>query len=452
MIDEDGCTERRPGHEVKPCRCYFDCGNTDATGNTVESAEWGHQRQLTRPVSTSVQVARFPNDRPPTRPERRTMRILYLIDSLAPGGAETSLVALAPHLIAGGVELEVGYFVDRPGLQQQLRTAGARVTLLGNEGGRRSRVARVRTLVVDRRPQLVHTTLFEADVAGRVGARLARTPVVTSLVSDAYGRSHRDADQLGWRLRAAHGLDALTAQLARRFHANSELVATNMSRRLGVPRSRIDVVVRGRDATAFAARPAERRAQVRASLRLTDQPMVLAVGRQEPAKGLDVLIKAVPALRAAMPELRVLIAGREGAHSSHLRQLVDNHCLSDVVTFLGQRDDVADLLSAADVLAFPSLREGFPGTLVEALAVGCPIVATDHPNVREAVGDCAAALVRANDPGDLADGLRRAIQYPDRARQLVLLGQRRFESMFTIEQSAAGMLAFYERSLRHSRP
>ena len=376
------------------------------------------------------------------------MRVLYVIDSLTPGGAETSLAAMAPHLIGGGVDLEVGYFVERPGVHQQLLDAGARVTCIGNEGGRRGRVAQVRRLVAERQPKLVHTTLFEADVAGRIGARLARIPVVTSLVNDSYGAAHRDGQALGWRLHAAHAVDAVTAQLARRFHANSELVANTMSRRLAIPRRRIDVVHRGRDAQALGRPTPERRARVRASLGVGDAPVVLAVGRQETQKGFDVLIRAVPALRAAVPAVRVLIAGRPGAHSTELRRLIDEQGVGDVVRFLGHRDDVADLLVAADVLAFPSRREGLPGTLIEALALECPIVATDLPNVREVVGNDASALVAVDDHAALAAALALAINGPDRVASLATRGRQRFLDHFTIEQSAAGMLAFYERSMR----
>ena len=374
------------------------------------------------------------------------MRVLYVIDSLAAGGAETSLAALAPHLVAGGIDLEVAYFIERPGVHDRLLAAGAQLTHLGNGGGRRGRIARVRDKVASDRPDLVHTTLFEADVAGRIGARLARTPVVTSLVNDSYGPKHGSGQDLGIRLHLAHGVDALTARLARRFHANSELVASVMSRRLAISRHRIDVVHRGRDADALGTRTPERRASGRHALGMGDEPIVLALGRHEPQKGFDILIAAVPALRAAIPDVRVIVAGREGTHTDELKRLIRTHRVDDVVTLLGHRGDVAELLAAADVLAFPSRREGLPGTLIEALALECPVVATDLPNVREVMGDCAAALVAVDDARGLADTLIRALREPERLRVLAAHGRTRFLEMFTIEQSAAGMLAFYERS------
>jgi FAD/FMN-containing dehydrogenase len=115
------------------------------------------------------------------------VRLLYLIDSLGPGGAERSLAAMAPGYVGRGIELEVAFLHDRRGLQDELERAGARLCSLAGPGGRPGWMRRVRRLLTVRRPDLVHTTLFEADLAGRVGARLAGVPVVSSLVNVAYG-------------------------------------------------------------------------------------------------------------------------------------------------------------------------------------------------------------------------------------------------------------------------
>ena len=152
------------------------------------------------------------------------MRVLYVIESLAPGGAETSLAALAGLYPDHGVELEVAYLHERPGLQKQFQAAGARLTSLAGPGGRRRWVRRAAELIRDRRPDLVHTTLFEADVAGRLTAASTRTPVVTSLVNVRYGPEHRDDPGVRLpQLLAAQFADMATARVVRRFRANSRL-------------------------------------------------------------------------------------------------------------------------------------------------------------------------------------------------------------------------------------
>ena len=121
------------------------------------------------------------------------MHVLYVIDSLdRPGGAEQALAAMAPPLVAAGVRLDIAYLTERPGFQDDLRAAGAEVFPV-IESDRRRRTRGLASLVRERRPDLVHTTLYEADLAGRVAATMTRTPVVSSLVNVAYGPEHRNA-------------------------------------------------------------------------------------------------------------------------------------------------------------------------------------------------------------------------------------------------------------------
>ena len=382
------------------------------------------------------------------------MRLLYVIDSLAPGGAESSLAALAPFYPEQGIELEVAYLGDRPGLHQQMEDAGARLTSLAGSGGRRGALRRTVALVRERRPDLVHTTLFEADIAGRLAAAAARVPVVSSLVNVGYGPEQRNDPGIRLeRLLASQALDIATARVVRRFHAVSREVAEVMSRRLLLPRSKIEVVPRGRDPRVLGTRTPDRSAQVRADLGADrDQPLLLAVARQEYQKGLDVLLRALPAVRAAFPAARLIVAGREGNQTTTLRALVNELELGDSVVFLGARSDVADLLCAADVFVFPTRREGFPGAVLEAMALEAPIVATAIPTVSEAVkAQEHALLVAVDDPGALAEATLATLRSPDAARRRASAARDRFYDNFTIERVATGMVSFYEAALGMSR-
>jgi glycosyltransferase involved in cell wall biosynthesis len=379
------------------------------------------------------------------------VRVLYLIDSLVPGGAESSLAALAPYYPERGVELEVAYLHDRPGLHEQFEAAGARLTSLAGLGGRRGSLRRTAALVRRRRPDLVHTTLFEADIAGRIAAAVARVPVVSSLVNVGYGPEQRKDPgiRLG-RLLGSQVADLATARVVRRFHAVSREVAEVMARRLLLPRSRIDVVPRGRDPAALGARTPERRARARAELGAgPDDRLLLAVARQEYQKGLDTLLRALPLVAAEIPQARLMIAGREGNQTPTLQALAAELGLGDSVSFLGGRSDVADLLCAADVFVFPTRREGFPGAVLEAMALEAPIVATAIPTVSEAVvaGE-HALLVPVDDAGALAAATVATLRSPEAARQRAKAARDRFYDHFTIERAAAGMVRLYERALR----
>jgi len=202
---------------------------------------------------------------------RRPLRLLYVIDSLAAGGAERSLAALAPHYRDLGVELTVVVLIDRHGVEDQIVDAGGRIISVASTPGRLRKIARLRSLIREQRPDLVHTTIFEADILGRTGAWLAGTPVVSSLVNAAYGEEHRREQGIrASRMKAAHLTDAVTARFARRMHAVSEHVAEVMADRLHYPASRIDVVPRGRDPEVLGRRTPRRRSAIRESLGVSE--------------------------------------------------------------------------------------------------------------------------------------------------------------------------------------
>jgi glycosyltransferase involved in cell wall biosynthesis len=381
------------------------------------------------------------------------VRVLCLIDSLAAGGAERSLAALAPAYRDRGVELAVAYLHERPGVRADLETAGAEVGSLAGPGGLAGAVWRARRLLSARHPDLVHTTLFEADLVGRTAAALGGVPVVSSLVNAAYGPGQAAAPGLRrWKLGAARAADAVTARRVVRFHAISSHVATLMAARLRIRRERIDVVPRGRDPAALGTRAPARRAAARAALSVDPStPLLLAAARHEHQKGLDVLLEAFPAVLRRMPAARLVVAGRSGNQTPLLEATAARLGLGGSVSFLGVRADVAELLCAADVFAVPSRWEGFGSVLLEAMALEAPIVATDLPAIREVVADgTTAMLVPPGRPAALAAALTTTLTDPASAAR-ARRARDRFLEHFTIDRVADGMVAFYERALATRR-
>jgi glycosyltransferase involved in cell wall biosynthesis len=378
------------------------------------------------------------------------VRILYIIDDLGAAGAERSLAAMAPHYFERGMRLDVAYLTDWPGVQAELLAAGSELLSLEGRGGRLGWAGRARRLIAARRPDLVHTTLFEADVAGRTGASLAGVPVVSSLVNVAYG-----ADQAAtpghrrWKVRGAQLVDAMTARRVVRFHANARHVADVMAGRLGVPRERIEVIPRGRDPERLGRREPERRARVRAGLGVADgTPLLLAVARHEHQKGLDLLLEALPGVLAAHPGARLAVAGRDGNQTPLLAATAARLGLDGAVDFLGAREDVPDLLCAADVVVIPSRWEGLSNVLIEAMALEAPVVASDLPTLHDAVADGdTATLVPVGSSERLAAAIGATLADPAAAADRARRAHRRFVERFTIDRVVDQMRAFYERAL-----
>ena len=384
------------------------------------------------------------------------MRLLYVIPGLGGGGgAERSLAAMAP-VWAEGHDVHIVTFSDRTGLSSALRDAGATLHELGAVSTPRllrSLVHIARTT----RPDLIHTTLFHADVAGRLTAAITGTVVSSSLVNVNYGAAQRTTPgQSPHTLRGARLVDAASAQVVSRFHALSTHVADEMAPLLHVDRSLIDVIPRGRDGAALGRRDSSRRAAVRERLGLpADAPVVGLAARHEWQKGVDRFVDALPALVGTLPDVHVIMAGRDGALSAEIRRRLPEAMPASQLLDLGPRDDVADLMCAADVWCVPSRWEGLGSILVEAMALGVPTVASDIAPIRELAGTPPwIRLVDSGDPRELAAALASAAGSPppSDAAGRAALGQERFAAGFEARAIAERMVEFFERAAQGPRP
>ncbi|UGQ10572.1 glycosyltransferase [Yinghuangia sp. ASG 101] len=381
------------------------------------------------------------------------VHVLHVIDSVdRAGGAEQALAVTASRLVRRGVTLDVAYLLDMDGFQPELVDAGA--SLFGvHAKSRAATVSGLRRVIRDRTPDLVHSTLFEADVAGRAAAVTCRVPVVSSLVNSAYGPEQFASPTLRWwKLRAAQALDAATARGVCRFHALTDHVADVMARRLAVRRSRIDVVPRGRDPELLGAARKQRDA-VRAALGIgADTPVVLAAARQEYQKGLDILVDAFGSVRTSIPEAVLLLAGPPGTQTERLRAAAEKVGGEASVRFLGERRDVAELMGAADVFALSSRWEGLGSVVIEAMGCGTPVVATDLPPVREIVGSTeCAVLVPPGHTAALATALTGALSDRAEAEARAAAAAARFLDTFTVDRVVDRMVEFYARARSGSR-
>ncbi|WP_436796310.1 glycosyltransferase [Actinospongicola halichondriae] len=374
------------------------------------------------------------------------MRVLYCIDSLAIGGAERSLVAMAPHLVSGGIDLHLAVLRrTEPNLEPTMARSGAVVHHLDRATSRRAAIGELRHLVASIDPDHVHTTLAEADLIGRVAARLSRTTVSSSLVNVSYGAEHRASVPHQWRLHAFQAADIVTARLTSRLHAVSESVRQTMSTRLRYPLDQIDVVPRGRDFSRYPSWSPASRSSARLALGGNpDESWILAVCSHEHRKGLDVLIEAFADAARSKPDLRLVVLGRDGSATALLKTLAREAGVEDRVRWMEPVDDVGAVLAASDVFALPSRREGFPGALLEALAVGLPVVASDIDPITEMIGAGGPGIrvVPVDDRHALGAGLLAAVDGapPDRS-----IGQR-YRDTFGLATVSRAMADFMERA------
>ncbi len=377
------------------------------------------------------------------------MRIAHLIDSLGAGGSERSLAEMLPHLARAGLELRV-FVLSEPerGFADLVRASGTEVELLP-PGGWPRRCTELRRRLLDWRPDLLHTTLFYADVVGRLAAWRSGIPVLSSLVSVSY-EPERFADPRlpRWRFTAVRWIDGWTGRhLNEHFHAVSQAAKDSAVRRLKLPPERVTVIRRGRDIERFGEPSRRERAEARLGWGIGENEILIVnVGRQTFHKGQIVLLEAVRRLLAAGLPVRLIIAGGEGPCTGELAGFIDRHELSEHIRVAGHVDAVTGLLAAADVFAFPSRLEGFPGAVLEAMAMALPVVATSIPSVREIFPDGDGALLVEPDS---VEGLAKALDRvaTDAAMRRALGGRNRemFLDRFDLRKTVPAFVDLYRR-------
>ncbi|HEX4490208.1 MAG TPA: glycosyltransferase family 4 protein [Acidimicrobiia bacterium] len=377
------------------------------------------------------------------------MRVLYVIEALGEGGTEMSLAQLLPGLRDVGVEPIVVALKSRgaEGVEHSLRADNFDIRVL-EPGNLLAQARQLRTIIGAEDPALVHTMLWRANQVARL-ANLRRVTLLTSLVNESYGAARLADPHVRRRsLRLAQAVDVTTAHLlTHAFHAVSQSVKDAEIRGQRLAAARITVVPRGRDDGRLGAPSQERTQQQRRAAGIADDALVLVnVARQEYQKGHRHLVAAMHAVVERQANAQLFVAGRSGTETTALEQLLATTNTGANVHFLGHVPAVGDFLATGDVFVFPSLYEGMPGAVIEAMAMALPIVASDIPSVREVVEPGVnALLVDPSDHRALADALLTLLADPARRRAFGAESRRIFESRFRLDASVRAMYALYER-------
>lgn len=336
-------------------------------------------------------------------------RVLYVIDTLAVGGTERSMVEIVRRLSLTEAAV-VTLFGDEP-LGAELRGAGVVVVNLGMPTRSLGRAtAALERYIARTLPDVIHSHLFRADVVARNALRFARIPLVNTFVNDSYGLVRWRASSLLPAVSLARVLllDRATAPRVDVFTSNSGTVADSNATALGIDRRTVRVIHRGRDLVRFRASSPSERARLRSELGWSDSRFfVVNVARLISRKNQALLIDALS--KGDVPANVDLVLVGDGPDRSLLMAQARRLGVIDRVHFLGTRTDVPEILCAADVFAFPSAYEGFPGALVEAMASQKPIIASDIPVHRETLGSGDGAIFVDGDANAWARALRHLV-------------------------------------------
>jgi glycosyltransferase involved in cell wall biosynthesis len=367
------------------------------------------------------------------------IRVLHIVTTLDIGGAEAQIRDVVTRLDRSRFEPAVAWLKGAGEMAPEFEAAGIPAVDLSMES-MLYRPGPAIQLMRRLRPHLVHTHLGKADVVGAVTARSTGVPVLVSTKhnEDAYLRY----PPVG---AVAHGI----ARMADRVVVISDAVGRFLRRKLRLPESHLRRIRYGYPANGRRA-GTDPLASVELKRELGLEPratLVTCVARLTKQKGLFDLLRAMSRLREAAPDARLLIVGR-GELNAKLRGVVSLLGLESVVRFLGFRRDIRRLLSASDLLVLPSHWEGFGLVLLEAMAVGIPVVGTRVGAIPEVVADGETGLlVPPRDPDALATGLVRLLRHPDTAAEMGLAGRRRLAVEFGMKKAVAAHEDLYAELL-----
>ncbi len=382
--------------------------------------------------------------------------IAYIDHAIDFGGAEHSLIELVSRLdrtsftatilhTEGAKWLHSGQiadveriavFPDHPLLQQKRdEVSTGLLRLIPNVCSTVQLSLKLRAALRRTGAQLVHTNSLKAHFIGGLAARLARLPLIWH-VRDLL----REDEGYHWLRRAAHLL-----------HPHVIAISKVVAEQFAGLATEVTVIPNGIPLDKFCPGPPS--PQLRSELGLSaDDYVLLIVSRLTPWKGHMTLLEAVAHLADRWRQLKLVVVGEvafwEAAYEEQLKQQAAELGLTERVIWTGFRSDVPELLRLCDIFVLPSVEEPFGRVIIEAMATGRPVVATESGGVPEIVVDGQTGLlVPPQDAQSLADAIETLLTNRQYAQQMGAAGLSRAHQLFSVDRVAWQVQELYQKIL-----
>jgi len=359
----------------------------------------------------------------------RRLRVAQVITSVVMGGGGQVISAFSRHLDKSKFQMDVYCIIEGGELVDYIRSQGFNVTVLPifNQVGRLhySPTQWLRLAKALRRGSydVVHTHLYRADFVGGIAALIA-------------GRRHivKTMHNMGTtKTKYQHAMDQLLHRIATRVVCVSETQRAHIMHIERCPNRKFEVIHNGVDLSRFDIDFDREKLAVGLGLDVS-RPIVGTIGRLIEEKGHSYLLQAIPLIAQRFPGIQFLLVGDGPLREELERQIRALRCMNVVIT--GMRMDVPELLGLMDVFVFPSVSEGLPIALLEAMAAGVPVACSDIPQLLEIVTHNKNAFVF---PSEDWRGLAEAV--------CGLLGNTSLRSMLSLGARAIVEAEFSESSM-----
>ncbi len=358
-------------------------------------------------------------------------KLVLLIPTLDRSGAEKQFSLLATHLPRDEFDVNVIALTRGGPYEESIRAAGIPCTILGKRWKfDPGALLRLKQVLKETNPDIVHSWLFAANATARIVAGKKPRPRV--VVSERCVDSWKS----GWQLR----LDRWQIPRTTRLIGNSQAVA-DFYRNLGVPNEKLAVIPNGIE--ILPKNSADRDERLKEFDIPAGSHVVGYVGRLARQKRVQDVVWAMQLLRQCRDRVYLMIVG-EGPEKNDLIDLARHYGCDHLVRFAGHRDDASSLFDLFTVFWLASDFEGMSNSIMEAMAAGVPVVATDIPANRELVVDGETGyLLKVGDCVGISQFTDRLLADPAKLRQMGDSGRERMRSQFSIDKMVAAHVELY---------
>ena len=372
--------------------------------------------------------------------------VLHLVYRFDTGGLENGVVNLINHMPASAYRHAVVALTDvAPAFAERIRREDVAMVSLHKPPGHGVKLyPRLRRLFADLNPAIVHTRNLAA-LECQVPAAIAGVPV------RIHGEHGRDVDDLDGTRRRYQWMRRAYRPFVNHYVALSRDLAGYLDQKVGVPLKRIAQIYNGVDIQRFHVQPGLRAVIPGCPFSVPGLFVFGTVGRMQTVKAQTLLarafIRALQLQPAQRDRLRLVMVG-EGPLRSEAQTLLDAAGVGSLVWLPGERADVPNVMRGLDCFVLPSLAEGVSNTILECMACGLPVLATDvGGNAELVVNGSTGELVAAGDVEALAAGLLRLSADPDGAAAMGRAGRARVEQHFSLPAMVGAYQTLYDRLL-----
>ena len=369
----------------------------------------------------------------------KNLKVLHIISKLPIGGVENQLLLVLKNYDREKFQPFVCSLSEKGEIGQEIEKIGIKVFALNKlkHTFDYSIIKDICDIIKRERIQIVRTHQYHANFYGRIAAKKSKVPCIVASVHNVYTRDKK----LHRRI-----INRFLARFTDKIIAVSEEVKMDILKYDRISEDKVQVIYNGVDLNAF--NESFDKEQIKSKLGINPNvPVIGTVGRLTEQKGHIYLLQAILKLKHKFPDIKVLIVG-DGPLMDELKSYTSSSGLSNNVIFTGFRRDIPALLSIMDIFVFPSLWEGLPNALIEAMASGKAIIASNLPQIKEVlVSDGLGILVPPKDSDSISQSINFLLKNEKIVKKMGNLAKNMACTRFNIENTVKIYEKMFEKIL-----